>query len=100
MRSSQAAQGEVTSVMTEQSQVDRKEQEAHRVALIARAIGFSSVAVTGVLTVTPAGPGPDSLVFRSARPARAAGYDTSGPTVTEVVIEMPVPSPLPPTHVP
>jgi hypothetical protein len=58
------------------------------------------MAVTGVLTATAAVQGPDSLLFQHTQPVKAAGYDTAAPTVTEVVVEVPVPSPLPPTHVP
>lgn len=56
--------------------------------------------MTGVLSVVASVQSPDSVLFQSVHAARVANYDTTPLAVTEVVVEVPVPSPLPPTHVP
>jgi hypothetical protein len=86
--------------MPEQSQADRKRNEARVVAWIGRAIGVSSLGMTGMLSVAASVQGQDTLLFQQSHPARVANYDTLPPPVTQVVVEVPVPSPLPPTHIP
>ena len=83
-----------------ESQAERKQKEARRVTWIGRAIGVTGLGMTGVLSAVTAVQGSDSVLFQPTRTASVANYETSAPTVTEVVIEVPVPSPLPPTHVP
>ena len=85
--------------MADQSQAARKEKEARTVTWIGRAIGISSLGMTGVLSGAAAIQGPDTLLFQPSHVTRAANYETTPPSVTEVVVEVPVPSPLPPTHV-
>jgi hypothetical protein len=85
--------------MADLSQADRKQKEARSVAWLGRAIGISSLGMTGVLSLAAAIQGPDSLLFQPTHARAVANYESSAP-VTEVVIEVPVPSPLPPTHVP
>lgn len=85
--------------MADQSQAARKEKEARTVTWIGRAIGISSLGMTGVLSGAAAIQGPDTLLFQPSHVVKAANYETSPPSVTEVVVEVPVPSPLPPTHV-
>ena len=85
--------------MADQSQAARKDREARTVTWIGRAIGISSLGMTGVLSGAAAIQGPDTLLFQPSHVVKAANYETSPPSVTEVVVEVPVPSPLPPTHV-
>jgi hypothetical protein len=86
--------------MADQSQAARKQKEARTVTWIGRVIGISGLGMTGVLSAAAAIQGPDTLLFQPAHVVKAANYETSPPSVTEVVVDVPVPSPLPPTHVP
>lgn len=86
--------------MADQSQAGRKEKEARTVAWLGRAIGVSSLGFTGVLTGLTSAQGPDTLLFQATHLTKIANYEKAPPSLTEVLVEVPVPSPMPPTHVP
>ena len=86
--------------MADLTQAERKAKEARTVAWLGRAIGVSSLGFTGVLTGLTSAQGPDTLLFQATHLTKIANYETAPPSLTEVLVEVPVPSPMPPTHIP